>query len=220
MSSTFLRPLTIALLLTLPLSTLAAPMKGITKPARLDYYTKYSSSSSKKSSSSSSAPYLNTIRSKDLEAVFKIPETWEATYTPNEVSFTLDHKIAPIHDTSVIFIHRYPINQKESLTLAYRRFMENTKFDDAGIKLGGPDRYIPSFHLSGSGTVKVAGLDALSVSYTGESHSIKYAFRRISMIKGKWLYIIGVASLPQYAKEDSKVFDGVVGSFTWEVNKK
>lgn len=176
---------------------------------------RYGSASSRKNvTASSSAAYLDTIRSKDTGMVFKMPANWTPLYDMTGVNFRLERGPVSPHPTSFLSVTRKKLSKTQSIAVLYRTILDKATIDAAGTNLGGPDFYIPSFKITGSGTIKLAGTDALSMSYTGESRSETRSYRRVDVIKGTWQYTIWMSTPPQYLKEDEKTFEGVVSSWT------
>jgi hypothetical protein len=142
-----------------------------------------------------------------------MPNNWTPLYDRTGVSFRIDRGNVAPYQTSFLSVTRKKLTKTPSMILLYRTILDKATIDPAGTNLGGPDFYIPSFQLTGSGTIKVQGLDALSLSYSGESHSNQYSYRRVDFMKDNWQYTIWLSTWPQYAKDDGKIFDGVVASF-------
>lgn len=217
MSPTLLTSSALLITLVLPLSAEAITLKTSRVTPRQTYEMRYASSSSRKNvAASSSAAYLDTIRSKDTGMVFKMPANWTPLYDMTGVNFRLERGPVSPHPTSFMSVTRKKLSKPQTLVLLYRTILDKATIDAAGTNLGGPDFYIPSFKITGSGTIKVAGIEALSMSYTGESRSEQRSYRRVDLVKDSWQYTIWLATPPQYLKEDEKVFEGVVQSFSFE----
>lgn len=215
MSPTLLTSSALLITLVLPLSAEAITFKTSRVTPRQTYEMRYASSSSRKNvAASSSTAYLDTIRSKDTGMVFKMPANWTPLYDMTGVNFRLERGPVSPHPTSFLSVTRKKLSKTQSMAVLYRTILDKATIDAAGTNLGGPDVYIPSFKITGSGTIKLAGTDALSMSYTGESRSEARSYRRVDVIKGTWQYTIWMSTPPQYLKEDEKAFEGVVNSWT------
>lgn len=213
-----LRTTTLLIALSLPLSANALMLNVPRKATRDTNQLQYASSSSRRNvltSSASSTPYMNTIRSKEFGLSFKAPDTWKTNNASNGVY--IERKVPTTSNTSSIVIQRrsIPKNQEWTIKKLYNTFIQAVTLDSAINKVY-PDTYLPSFNLSASGTVKVAGLNALSLTYTGEYHSVTKSFHLVKFVSGNWIYTVYLETLPQYAKEDGKVFEGVVGSLVFD----
>lgn len=144
--------------------------------------------------------------------VFKMPANWTPLYDRNGVSFRMDRGSAMPYQTAFISVKRSKLSKPKTIKVLYRSILDKATIDAAGTNLGGTDRYIPSFALASSGTTKVQGIEALSMSYTGELGSEQLTFRRVDFIKNNWQYTVWLATQPAYAGVDVGVWEGVVGS--------
>lgn len=216
--TTLLRTTSLLVALSLPLSANALMLNVPRKATRDTNQLQYASSSSRRNvlaSSASSAPYLNTIRSKEFGLSFKAPDTWKTNNASNGVY--IERKVTTTTNTSSIVIQRrsIPKNQEWTVKKLYNTFIQAVTLDSSANTVY-PDTYLPSFSLTSSGTIKVAGQNALSLVYTGESRSATMSFRNVKFISGSWVYTVYLQTFPQYAKEDGKVFEGVVGSLMFD----
>lgn len=218
--TTLLRTTTLLIALSLPLSANALMLQIPRKATRDTNQLQYASSSSRRNnfSSASSTPYLNTVRSKEFGLSFKAPDTWKTNNASNGVY--IERKVPTTTNTSSIVIQRrsIPKNQEWTLKKLYNTFIQAVTMDSSANAVY-PDTYLPSFNLTSSGSMKIAGQNALSLVYTGESRSATMSFRSVKFVSGSWVYTVYLQTLAQYAKEDGKVFEGVVGSLAFDKAK-
>jgi hypothetical protein len=94
--------------------------------------------------------------------------------------------------------------------------MEHSTIASTSQDALGGDSYIPSFHLTSSGSIKIQGNDAISVRYTGELSSNTFTAERVMFTTDRWMYTIALRTLPEYEEGDRRTFKGVVKSFMVE----
>ena len=214
-----MRPLPLfilSLLLLLPLSANAKIMKA-TKPTPADHVKLHDTwnPGAHKPVSSASAESVVTVRNPSLGISFQTLSDWKTSTSEKGIALSLQRSMLPESSPSTIMIVRSSLPKDWTQKKAYISFLQKVMLNssETGVL---PDTYLPSFHLSASGSIKVQKMDALSLSYTGEVRSISMVFRYIMFTDSGFLYQIYSQSLPEYAIADSKVFDGVVKSLVIE----
>ncbi|HVW66847.1 MAG TPA: S-layer homology domain-containing protein [Candidatus Peribacteraceae bacterium] len=168
-------------------------------------------------SSSSSAVTMNVERNATLGVRFSYPSNW--TITPADGGVTIapipdDYVLSTQRDSRIVFTIT-PIAGGKTYSQHELNLYFMNRATIASDSTALIDWYIPSFHLSSSGTTTLLGQQAIEYDYTGEVQSVKmHIVHLLASVNGKLISLRYESPLDTF-DEDRPVFDALIPTIVW-----